>query len=255
MGDLKCHECGKALDRPYQPGTLPTCTSCVKKFLSKVMDTTWFGEPKRIKRKRKSIQDLGFEPALINKVSKIGRVYKRAIQLEQCNPLETNPLTRFGLLTENKIKPGFNPVIVEGLDVEIDIEQKIDTLREILPKGYSAFLYYCPYGKKPKAIVSIAVTDEDFVKARNTTGGEAHVFNSTIIRKLKTWKKEHRVTLLGATHDAIIIKFNPIRKAEQLKKLVADMGKFCPDLHMYSDWKIELEEQLRKGSRITLWWD
>lgn len=124
MGDLKCHECGKALDRPYQPGTLPTCTSCVKKFLSKVMDTTWFGEPKRIKRKRKSIQDLGFEPALINKVSKIGRVYKRAIQLEQCNPLETDPLTRFGLLTENKIKPGFNPVIVEGLDVEIDIEQK-----------------------------------------------------------------------------------------------------------------------------------
>lgn len=250
-----CHYCKGNMDREFDPLSLPICQSCIFKKNPSLRNNPWYGEPDRIQKQLTKIELLKFDPTVIEESKRVGKVSKMSVQLEQCNPLETDNCVRFDLLMEHKVKPGFDPVLIEGLDVQLSNRDEIDILRKRLTRGYSAYLYYLAYGEKPRAIVSRKVTDVDFVTARNTSGANSSVYNQTIRRKLNKWNSEYSCNVVGASFDTLVVRFDKIQNKDDLKSLLDEIGKFCPDVKMSTDWRNEIGDKLRSGVPISLWWD
>lgn len=243
------------MDREFDPLSLPICRSCIFKKNPNLKHDPWFDEPDRIQRKLLNIKSLDFDQNVIALARKHGKVSSTSVQIEQCNPLQSDRCVRPDLLAEHKAKLGFNPVLIEGLDVQLASRDEIESLRQSLPKEYSAYLYFLSYGEKPRAIVSNRISDVEFVTARNTSGGNANVFNHTIRQKIEKWKTQYRCSVLGASYDTLLIKFKRIRSKDELKVLLDEIARFCPDVRMSTDWRNEIGQRLQSGQLVSLWWD
>lgn len=243
------------MDREVKGLSDPLCSRCLAKLDFGDVEDPWSNEPARIVRKVGNFEKLEMDPDVVRAARSIGKLFKKIIEIEQCNPLHFDKCFRPGLLREHKVKPGFRPIVIEGLDIQLKDQDHIEHLRALLPKGYTAYLYFFTYADKPRAIVCRRISDIDFVTARNTSGASASVVNQTIRRKLKRWKENYRANLIGALSDTIQVKFKKIPNNTERRKLVDEISKFCPDVKMSSDWRSELDQKLKVGERITLWWD
>jgi hypothetical protein len=135
------------------------------------------------------------------------------------------------------------------------VEDAVRHLRTALSPGGCHVYLADVYGDNAQKIILVKGKDHfAIVEMMCTSAPNYEHSHADIMAKLREWEKRHSFVVIGAAPDWVHLEFTKL--PSDLAGFSKEVYDFCPDSVDQGTGSLEaLEDEIRKTSRLFLWWD
>lgn len=156
---------------------------------------------------------------------------------------------------------------IEGISYRMDVEgfeYLRDTINpQLQTAGYKAYITAWPDRQANHYTITIIPRgdDMDILRYQYTNGINHGLGPDEIINKLKTWRDQMHLSILGAGHDWVAFTMSPF--PVDLDGFISELIAFCPD-YIQQDFysaqgtehsRKQIKDFIRQYGLVRLWWD